>query len=268
MDEQTVGQYWDGNAAAWIEGVRSGYDIYREHINNPAFLEMLPDIKGWRVLDVGCGEGCHTRQLAERGASLTGIDIAEKLIKAARDQEKLQPQGIEYHLCSGANLACFEDASFEGVVSTMALMDMPDYQGCIREIARVLKPGGLFQFSILHPLIHIRQFKWISDEKNKRTGAEVGDYFGLNSGSDETEIEEWKFSHSPPEYRDRVEPFQVPYFRRTLSEYVNCLAQNHLQILQLREPYADIQAVEKYPQMYDSRTLPYFLIFQCRKAAV
>ncbi len=60
MDHEEVGCYWDENAEVWTELVRSGYDHYRDGLNTPAFLEMLPDVNGLSGLDVGCGEGHNT----------------------------------------------------------------------------------------------------------------------------------------------------------------------------------------------------------------
>ncbi len=76
LDERAVGQMWDANAPEWIEFSRAGYDVYRDLVNTPAFLAMLPDVGGMVGLDVGCGEGHNTRLLADRGARLVGVDIA------------------------------------------------------------------------------------------------------------------------------------------------------------------------------------------------
>lgn len=265
MDDSTVADYWDRNAPAWIEGVRAGYDTRRQFINNPAFLSMLPDLSGQAVLDLGCGEGTNTRLIAGLGASVTAIDISPKLIEAAIEQERSQPLGIRYLVMSGSQMDDFADASFEAVVSTMTLMDMPDYEGCVRHVHRVLKPGGLFQFSVLHPLFLMRNFQWIADSEGRRTGAQIGDYFGLIDRTSRPDLEEWKFSSASEEYQNRVEPFRIPSFRRTLSVYVNTLTAGGFEILQLAEPYADEEAVKNDPNLIDSRILPNFLIFQCRK---
>ena len=55
--EGEVARHWDDNADVWTEHVRKGWDSYREHLNNPAFLKLIGNIKGKTVLDAGCGEG-------------------------------------------------------------------------------------------------------------------------------------------------------------------------------------------------------------------
>ena len=50
----------------WTQLSRAGYDTYRDHLNTPAFLQMLPEVNGLTGLDIGCGEGSNTRELAAR----------------------------------------------------------------------------------------------------------------------------------------------------------------------------------------------------------
>ena len=57
MDHIEVGRYWNGNADAWTRLSRAGYDVYRDFFNTPAFLRMLPDVKGLRGLDIGEADG-------------------------------------------------------------------------------------------------------------------------------------------------------------------------------------------------------------------
>ena len=102
---EDVARFWDDNAAAWAEQVRRGADVAREWLNNPAFLAFIGDLRGRRVLDMGCGEGYNTRILARRGASMTGIDLSERMIALAHDEERRQPLGIEYVRASYTDLA-------------------------------------------------------------------------------------------------------------------------------------------------------------------
>ena len=63
MKRAEVAQYWEANAETWTRHARAGYDIYRDGLNTPAFLDMLPPVHGLSGLDIGCGEGSNTREL-------------------------------------------------------------------------------------------------------------------------------------------------------------------------------------------------------------
>ena len=180
LDHSAVGELWNANAEAWTTLTRLGYDKYRDHINTPAFMNMLPDVTGLRGLDVGCGEGHNTCLVAKRGARLTALDIADRFIRYAQGQEALEPLGITYLRASAVEIP-LADASFDFVMATMSMMDVPEQDRAIREVARVLKPGGFFQFSILHPCFMTPRFKWVLDETGQRVAMECGDYFSARA---------------------------------------------------------------------------------------
>src|SRR5262245_37403193 len=150
MNHEEAGRYWNGNADAWTKLARAGYDVYRDHLNTPAFFELLPDVTGLAGLDIGCGEGRNTRLLAKRGARTTAIDIAEKFIGHAKKTETDAPLGIDYRVASAAALP-FADGTFDFATGFMSFMDVPETDRVLREAFRVLKPGGFLQFSITHP---------------------------------------------------------------------------------------------------------------------
>ena len=68
--------------------MRAGYDFYRDGLNTPAFLAMLPETRGLSGLDIGCGEEHNTRLLAERGARMVGIDISGNFVRHVREAEE------------------------------------------------------------------------------------------------------------------------------------------------------------------------------------
>jgi SAM-dependent methyltransferase len=266
MDNQKIASFWDENAPDWIEAVRAGWDVYREFVNNPAFFETLGDIAGMKVLDVGCGEGYNTRKFADLGAEVVGMDVSRLMIAAADEHEADEPRGIKYHQTPASDLSILGDESFDAVLSTMTLMDLNDYAESIAEIARVLKPGGLFQFSVTHPCTMTRMWRWMYDDEDERTGVVVGDYFSLAQSRRRGDIDEWFFGGAPRDVRQTARPFRIPRFFRPLSEYFNTLTDAGFTVDKLVEPRASEDAAKKCPNVADTRIIPYFLIFRCRKA--
>ncbi len=75
---------WETNAAAWAAAVRGGAIPSRRAGTDAAVLAACGDVRNQATLDVGCGEGWLTRELARRGARVTGVDASEPLVAAAR----------------------------------------------------------------------------------------------------------------------------------------------------------------------------------------
>ena len=115
------------------------------------FKEILGDrVKGARICDIACGEGYLSRSLAQLGPQeVVGIDASAALIDVA-DQRKNAPN-LSYRVDDAQHLQTFSDASIDIAVSQLAIMDIPDHRALFRSVRRVLKAGGTFVFSMLHP---------------------------------------------------------------------------------------------------------------------
>src|SRR6266404_5187868 len=174
---EDVARHWDDNAAAWAREVRQGHDVAREFLNNPAFLALIGDLRGRQVLDAGCGDGYNTRILARTGAHMTGVDLSTRMIGLAQDEERRAPLGIRYARTSYTDLTLFGGATFDAVVSFMALMDGPGFDLAMAACFRVLRPGGRLAFSITHPCFITRGSRWIRDEQGVQVSRMVGHYF-------------------------------------------------------------------------------------------
>jgi ubiquinone/menaquinone biosynthesis C-methylase UbiE len=154
IDDREVAAAWDVNAPRWTAEVRAGHDRIHEVFTSPQFFEFIPDLSGLQVIDLGCGEGRYTRSLARRGAHLTGVDISPGMLERARQEESREPLGIRYQLDSSALLQSFAENSFDAAVSTMALMDTPDFPAVARQAFRVIRPGGGFYFRRAASMFH------------------------------------------------------------------------------------------------------------------
>jgi SAM-dependent methyltransferase len=260
VNHREVGEYWEGNAEVWTRLARQGCDVYRDHVNTPAFLALLPDVAGLAGLDIGCGEGHNTRLLARRGARMTALDICPTFVRYAREEEAREPLGIEYFLASAVELP-FADAAFEFVTGFMSFMDIPEQDRVVREAYRVLRPGGFLQFSICHPCFQTARWKWVRDAEGRKVAVECGDYFAPPDGR----IEEWIFGHVPAEQKDRLRPFRIPVFYRNLAGWINLLLETGFVLTRLGEPFADDEALRRFPNLADTRVVAYFLHLHCRK---
>ena len=106
---------------------------------------------GDRVLDIGCGTGVVAREATKRcgsGGSVTGVDINEAMLGFARKTAVKQGTSeIEWQQCDAIELP-FEDASFDAVLCQQGLQFMPDKPAAVREMVRVLSPGGHLAVSV------------------------------------------------------------------------------------------------------------------------
>jgi ubiquinone/menaquinone biosynthesis C-methylase UbiE len=260
MDHEEAGRFWNGNAEVWTKLSRAGYDIYRDYLNTPAFLRMLPSVEGLSGLDIGCGEGHNTRLLAQRGARLSAIDIAEVFIAHARQAEEQEPLGIDYRVASAVDLP-FADATFDFATGFMSFMDIPETAHVLAEAYRVLKPGGFLQFSITHPCFDTPHRRNLRDASGVTYALEVGDYFRNLDG----EVTEWLFRSAPPHVKQGLPKFKTPRFTRTLSQWLNLLIDNGFLLERIEEPRPDDETVRACAKMQDAQVVAYFLHIRVRK---
>lgn len=262
MDDREVGRHWNDNAEVWTRLSRAGYDVYREAFNTPAFLDLLPEVRGLHGLDIGCGEGHNTRRIAERGARLVAVDIAEVFIKYAAETERQEPLGITYQVASALELP-FPDQTFDFAVATMSLMDVSSPERAVAEAYRVLKPGGFLQFSITHPCYDTPHRRKLRNDQGQAYAYEVGGYFRNLDG----DITEWIFGAAPPELKQTLPRFKTPRFTRTLSQWFNLLIDAGFTIERVAEPSPSDEVVRQYPDVQDAQVVAYFLHIRVRKGS-
>lgn len=117
-------------------------------------VELMGDrILGGTVCDLCCGEGYLSRLLAARGTpEVTGIDASEELVGVARTRS--QASNVRFRVDDAQVLSTVDDDTFDIVLSQMAVMDIADHRAMFKAVGRVLKTGGTFGFSLLHPCFH------------------------------------------------------------------------------------------------------------------
>lgn len=112
-----------------------------EAIEQRLMLELAGELQGRRVVDVGCGDGALACVMASRGADVAGVDPDPAMLAAA--QSRAARAGVRASFLEGrVEQLPFPDASVDVVVSVTVLCFVPDAAGAVREMARVLRPGG------------------------------------------------------------------------------------------------------------------------------
>ena len=258
MDHRQAGRYWDGNADAWTLLSRQGWDVYRDVVNTPAFLELLPDVAGQKGVDIGCGEGHNTRLLVERGAYMYGVDISPAFAYLASVMERGKTKPIRYIAASAVELP-YANGQFDFATAFMSLMDIPDHALALREIHRVLRAGGFLQFSIMHPCFFPPHRRVVRNQKGQARAVEVGRYFDRIDG----QIDRWLFAAAPEEAKAGLRLFEVPIFHRTLSEWMNAVLEAGFELERVAEPRADEETAKRVPSVADTRVVAYFLHVRC-----
>ena len=120
----------------------------------PFLMEWCQPVDGLDVLDLGCGEGYFARGLKERGAGrIRGVDVSEEMIRGAQQRETKEQLGIEYRAGDAGDLPDIEDDAVDLCVAVFLFnyVDLARTRHIMREVHRVLRPGGRFVFAVPHP---------------------------------------------------------------------------------------------------------------------
>jgi 2-polyprenyl-3-methyl-5-hydroxy-6-metoxy-1,4-benzoquinol methylase len=248
---------WDSAALDWDKFVETGADYHRWRLHGRALLSAVGLVDGLKVLDLGCGQGWFSRQLARRGARVTGLDWSPKMIAMARSHEKRRPLGINYLRGDASRMTGrFPGESFDLVTSCMAFMDMPRIDKVLGCVSRLLRAKGRLVFSVSHPVNSSPGARWLRPRVGHHGPRLLDGYF------DEGPYDIlWKLRGS-----ERV--LMVPQWHRTFAEWFRLIGESGLVVTQLWEPRPTALQARRTPGLEGARRIPFYLIFEARQAPV
>lgn len=210
---------WDADADAYQaehgDFLRDVGFVWSPEGVDEADVGLLGDVGGRDVLEVGCGAAQCARWLVGRGARVVGLDLSQRQLQHSRRIDESSGVIVPV-VCGTATDLPFADASFDLACSAFgALPFVADAGRVLVEVARVLRPGGRFAFSVTHP------FRWTLPDDPSRAGLVVtGDYW----------------DRTPYVERDvDGQPTYVEH-HRTMSDWVRLLAAAGFRITDLLEP--------------------------------
>lgn len=204
-----TGELYDEHAARWQRREPSSLSDFT---GRPAVFDLCGPVEGLDIIDLGCGEGYCTRELAGRGAgSIVGVELSQEMVQLARAQEAQLGQGITYRQ---GDVTALEDAdaSYDLAVAVFVYnyVDTGQMLASFREVHRVVRPGGHFVFAVPHPA-----FAFIRTDRTPPFYFEVGaaGYFEGRDVQFQGEI-----------YRRDGTALPVQMVHKTLSDYFDALA--------------------------------------------
>ena len=248
MYSDTSTQSWDSIADQWV--AHADQNDYRLHFLMPTTLKMLGDVRGRKILDLGCGEGGYARELAQRGAKVTGVDGSRRLVDVAGDRAVSSGLEIEFIVANASHLDGVADASFDCVLAAMSLMDVEDYPAAVAETYRVIRPGGELLMSITHPCFTPPLSQWIKDESGNARFFAVDRYFDRVAWEDRIAKGFWT---------------SVVRRHRPLEDYMSALLKSGFQLREFREPVPTDEQMKLSPRFWKIKRIPYFLFMRWSK---
>ena len=234
---------WQDSANAWVADMGESGDFGRRYVLDPVMLPRALARSPRNALDVGCGEGRFCRMLKSRDVAAVGVDPTPALIAVAR---KRDPRGT--YVKATAERLPFRDGTFDLVVSYLSLIDIPDVEAAIPEMARVLRPGGTLLIANLNSFnTACADVGWIKDAAGRRV------YYPIDHYLQERAM--WI------EYRG----IRVVNHHRPLSTYLRALLGAGLVLTHFDEPAASADAPASRAGAY--ARAPWFLVMEWLKPA-
>lgn len=191
------------------------------------------------ALDLGCGQGRYLSSLKGLGWNPVGLDPVPELATVAKSYGAVT-------IGAGEGLP-FKSDTFDLVISYITLVDVEGVRHCMREIGRVLAPGGSVLVANLNGFVTASDHGWLRDELGRQLHIPVDRYF------EERGIEqEWK-------------GMRLINFHRPMQTYIQGFLAAGLQLVHFEEPSPNSACQQRFPELNDNLRVPYFHIMKWHK---
>ncbi|HRD48886.1 MAG: methyltransferase domain-containing protein [Candidatus Competibacter sp.] len=203
LSDVKIVESWGKNALPWTKAVRDGQIDSRRLITNQAIVEAVLSRSPRTVLDLGCGEGWLTRELAARQIQVTGVDAVPDLIEKAQSAG-----GGDFRVASYEEIAAGKlKISVDVMVCNFALLGHKSVEAMFRAAPSLLNAHGALIIQTLHPIMACGDFPY-------QDGWREGSWTGFSA--------------------DFTDP--APWYFRTMESWIKLFRDSGFQLLEVREP--------------------------------
>jgi len=257
MDKKSTEINWDKMARAY-EDFTNRPDSYSSAIELKTIEELLPELKGKTVLDLGCGTGRFSFLMEKRNpGQIIGMDLSESMLAIGRNIGSEKNSKVQFLQNDIENLKEIESNSTDFVFSSTVLHFIENIEPVINEIYRVLKENGSCILSVIHPIYS-------------------GLYPIVHKNGEFPKDEEWEVNYLDQsnrayvqpwiEYNKGIENFLTYSYHHTMSDYINSFVKAGFSIKQLVEPLPPKEwATEKPGRYFSYMKTPTYAIFKLEK---
>ena len=245
MREQNI--YDDPSFFDGYQKLRQNPSAANDLVEKPALFSLLPDVAGKAVVDLGCGYGENCREFSRRWAAhVVGIDISEKMLAVAAGENQLA--NVRFLRMSMNDLTPLE-GPFDLVVSSLAVHYIEDFDTLLRQIHRLLTPGGTFVFSQEHPFTTalMREPRWTRDGEGRILHYNLTDYSRPGERTTNWIVE------------------GVVKYHRPFSAIFSSLARVGFMLEQVLEPVPDEAVMDAWPAYRKNIHKPDFLLVRAAR---
>ncbi|MCK9544683.1 MAG: class I SAM-dependent methyltransferase [Novosphingobium sp.] len=250
--KEKVKNSYNLHAKEWTDNY-SLRNYTHSHIEKPAILNLLGNIKNKKILCIGCGDGEEANLFYEKGAKVIGFDLSQKLIDIARSKYP----NIKFYVGDSETFSIKE--TFDIAYAGFVVHYLPNYKKFLSNTSNLLKDNGELVFSIVHPIKRSLEVKRFNNRKYKLLGSSK-----LEDGSNQETYGDYlnarevsiKFG----------EDFESINFHRTIGEQIKDILDSDFELLDFIEPKPIKKTEKDYPAKYDADCkIPEVLIYHLRK---
>ena len=205
-------------------------NLFQRLLVGPSSESLLGVQPGEWVLEVGCGNGQFARRLAQLGAHVLATDFSAQMLERARARTMENIDRIEYRQVDGTDaeqLVALGEHRFDAIVSNMVIMDMAAIEPLMNTVPRLLKPGGRFVFTLMHPCFN---------HSGTTLGAEEEDREGQVVVTNWVRVIRYKSAGMTRGTAMIGQPSPHLYFHRTLTNLLNTAFRAGLVMDGIEEP--------------------------------
>lgn len=237
--------------ASHYHNLRTGGDVgwwfYNEGLEMPATLELLGNVNGKKILDMGCGSGIYAKLLTKKGAIVKGFDISKEMLNIAK---KSNPK---LELIPGSAYKIPFKEKFDIVQASLVLDYLSNWNKVFREVRKILKNKGYFIFSVGNPVSECVNKKIFVNGKKIRTWGDEG-YF-----------DEKPFYATWEVYSAGLK-VKMPSYHKTYESIIKIIIKNGFEIVDYKDAFPIKRAKKNFPLEYKIFfKRPYFCVWKVMK---